>query len=63
MNQSMILQSIDLLMILDDQKRKIIYNVEIQYIFSKLKLTLIIFIQRQTHIFSYQVVVKDKDSH
>ena len=50
MNQSMILQSIDLLMILDDQKRKIIYNVEIQYIFSKLKLTLIIFIQRQTHI-------------
>ena len=63
MNQSMILQSIDLLMILDDQKRKIIYNVEIQYIFSKPKLTLIIFIQRQTHIFSYQVVVKDKDSH
>lgn len=50
MNQSMILQSIDLLMILDDQKRKIIYNVEIQYIFSKPKLTLIIFIQRQTHI-------------
>ena len=63
MNQSMILQSIDLLMILDDQKRKIIYNVEIQYIFSKPKLALIIFIQRQTHIFSYQVVVKDKDSH
>ena len=63
MNQSMILQSIDLLMILDDQKRKIIYNVEIQYIFSKTKLTLIIFIQRQTHTFSYQVVVKDKDSH